>query len=250
MIGSEEPTGSSVELKFGVSDRELFFVHLSAEADCRVTLAEMIHRSDGQLLEFFTVEAATPDQVLGAATEAAGIGEARVVRNEGTEDESLYEFVVDGPCIGGTLASEGAVVREVVAVDGVGRVVADLPPHADSRGVVEAVRERHDAELIATRERDRATPDFTCREFRATLADRLTERQLETIRVAYAGGYFSWPRESTAEECATALGISQPTFTQHLRVGEEKLLKALFDEVRRSDTGEGAPVADLVTQYR
>lgn len=46
--------------------------------------------------------------------------------------------------------------------------------------------------------------------FDARLLDGLTERQLEVLRTAYLSGYFSWPRESSADACADALGISQP----------------------------------------
>lgn len=229
-----EPSGSSVEVEFQVRDRDLFFVRASGEVSCQVALAEMIHRSDGRLLEYFTVEGATQERVLTAAGEATAIDDARAIREDG--DETLYEFVVSGPCIGGTLADAGAMIREVVAVDGVGRVVAEVPPHADARQVAETVADRHGAELIARRQRDRAAPDFTGRAFRATLAESLTDRQLEALRTAYASDYFAWPRESTAEECAEALGISQPTFTQHLRAAQAKLAAALFDE---ATVGEG-----------
>lgn len=247
-IQSAAPTGTSVELVFEVYDRDLFFVRASDAAGCRVALAEMIHRSDGRLLEYFTVEGTAPEQVLTAAETAASIEDARIVRHEETEAETLYEFVIDGPCIGATLADEGAVVREVTATEGLGRVVADVPPHADARQVVETVSERHDTDLVATRERDRPSPDFTCREFRATLAERLTDRQLETLRTAYEAGYFDWPRESTAEACATELGIAQPTFAQHLRSGQQKLLAALFDDIA-TRAGPGHPsVADRLRQ--
>lgn len=238
-----ERTERSVELAFEVRDRRLFFVRASAEASCRVTLAEMVHRSDGDLLEFFTIEGASPGAVLDAAAEATAIEDARLIREN--EGESLFEFVVSGPCIGGTLADVEAIVRDVVAEDGVGRVVADVPPHADARRVVETVRARHDAELVVQRERDRSAPEFTAREFRATLADRLTDRQLETLRTAWAAGYFAWPRESTGEDCADALGIAQPTFTEHLRIGQAKVVEALFDQrgtngVDASDEADGA----------
>jgi predicted DNA binding protein len=226
-VSRAEPSGTSVEVEFQVRDRDLFFVRASSEASCRVALAEMVHRSDGRLLEYFTVEGASQERVLTAAGEAAAIDDARSIREDG--DEGLYEFVVAGPCIGGTLADVGALIREVVAVDGVGRVVAEVPPHADTRQVAETVADRHGAELVARRQRDRVAPEFTGRAFRATLADALTDRQLEALRTAYASDYFAWPRGSTAEECADALGISQPTFTQHLRAAQEKLSAAVFD---------------------
>jgi predicted DNA binding protein len=62
------------------------------------------------------------------------------------------------------------------------------------------------------------------------LLDRLTDRQQEALRTAYLSGYFSWPRESGAEACADALGVSQPTFSQHLRVGQHRLFDVLFGQ--------------------
>lgn len=241
-IQGPEPTGTSVELEFEVHDSALFFVRASEAADCRVTLVEMLQRSDGRLLEYFAVHGTDPDRVLSAAEDAPGIDEAHLIRHEAAERETLFEFIVSGPCIGGTLADAGAVVRDVVAVGGIGRVVADVPPHATVREVVETVRKRHDAEPVAHRERDRQAPDFTGREFRATLTDRLTDRQLETLQTAYEYGYFNWPRQSTAETCADALGIAQPTFTQHLRISQQKLLTILFDDIDAQATTAERPV--------
>jgi predicted DNA binding protein len=239
---------SSTELQFQVRDNELFFVRASAEANCRVILVEMIHRSDGRLLEYFVVAGAPAERVLAAAAEASAIDDAEVIREDG--DEALYEFVVSGPCIGGTLADAGAVVRDVVATDGIGYVVADVPPHAERRQVVQTVRERHDVELLACRTRDRPMPEFTRQEFRTTLADQLTDRQFETVRKAFANGYFTWPRESTAEECADALGISQPTFTQHIRTAQRKLFAALFDEIEETETVDIPQASKSISDYR
>jgi hypothetical protein len=55
-------------------------------------------------------------------------------------------------------------------------------------------------------------------------------RQLETLQTAYHSGYFEWPRDRTGEEVAEALGITQPTFTGHLRAAERKLRAMLFDD--------------------
>lgn len=231
--GEVQPAETSVELEFRLDDRALFFVRASAEAGCRVSLADMIHRTDGRLLEYFSVEGAAPDDVLAAAAAAPSIDDARLVRD--ADGGALYEFVVSGPCVGATLADAGAVVRAVTAEDGVGLVVADVPPHADATDVIRTVEDRHDGELVARRERDRSAPEFTAREFRARLAERLTDRQLETLRTAFASGYFAWPRERTAAECAAVLDITQPTFNQHLRAGQAKLIEALLDEPGAGD---------------
>lgn len=231
----KETTGSSIELELKVSDSDLFFVQASGQASCTVTLVEMVHRSDGRLLEYFTVKGTSPERVLEAAADATAIDDARFIGEE--DSEARFEFIVSGPCIAGTLADTGAVIRHVVAVEGVGTVVAVVPPHADVREVVETVRKRFGAELVARRERNQPGPEFGPAQFRAGLADHLTERQLEALRTAYASGYFSWPRESTAEECAEALGVAQPTFTQHIRAGERKLMRGVFGEPRPVERG-------------
>jgi predicted DNA binding protein len=57
----------------------------------------------------------------------------------------------------------------------------------------------------------------------------LTDRQHAALRAAYFGGYFDWPRGSTAEEVADAMGVSSPTLHNHLRKGQRELLRVLFE---------------------
>jgi predicted DNA binding protein len=222
-----ELEAETVELELRVRDRGCFFVAASAEASCTVELEEMFQRSDGRLLEFFSVQGASPERVLELSADAPAIDDVRVVR--GDDDGGLFQFVVAGPCVTVTLADVGAVTRSVTASNGEGRVTAEVPPHVEVRRVVEAFRDRHPgSELVARRGRTgglRVTRDGV----EARLLDRLTDRQQEVLRTAYLGGYFDWPRESSADACADALGISQPTFSQHLRVGQRRLFDALFD---------------------
>lgn len=219
---------SAVELEFGVRDRDTFFVDLSAREGCRVELEHMTRRSDGRLLDFFTVSGGTPEGVVELATEDADVEEARLL-GEGI-DGDLYEFVVSGSCIATTLADAGAVARTVTADDGAGRVVADVPPHVDVRSVVQTVRDSHTrTELVAQRSGDRGVPVRSPVGVQVALGDRLTDRQREALRTAHRSGYFDWPREGTAEECAERMGVSQPTFSQHLRAAEAKVFETFFD---------------------
>lgn len=48
-------------------------------------------------------------------------------------------------------------------------------------------------------------------------------------------GFFEWPRNSTGEEVADALGISQPAFLQHLRAAERKLVGGLCEHETASE---------------
>jgi predicted DNA binding protein len=228
-IATSDATGSAVELEFELRDRNCFFVDASAVADCRVELDQMVNRSDDRLLEYFTVEGAAPDSVLALVEESAAIDEARLI-SRGV-DGGLFEFVVSGPCVTTTLADTGAIARSVSAESGVGDVLAEVPGHVDVKRVVERFRERHPrSDLVSCRDSDHPMSVRTEGGVHATMADRLTEKQLEVLRTAYLSGYFSWPRRTTAEECADALGIAQPTFSQHIRVAQEKVIGGLFDD--------------------
>jgi len=65
---------------------------------------------------------------------------------------------------------------------------------------------------------------------RAAFEELLTERQQEVLRTAYLSGFFDWPRETTGEEVAEMLDITQPTVNRHLRVSERKLLDLLLED--------------------
>jgi predicted DNA binding protein len=85
-----------------------------------------------------------------------------------------------------------------------------------------------DAELASKRERERAGEPSTA--FRASLRESLTDKQAAVLRAAFHAGYFEWPRGSTAEELADAIGVTSPTLHNHLRRAQQKLLGAFFDD--------------------
>lgn len=228
------PAETSTELEFIIRDHGCFFIRASAECECQVKLEEMVHGSSNQLLEFFTVDDASPNEILTLAHNSDSIEIAKLIRE--TNDKKLFEFEVSGPCVGETLADAGAVIRNVAADDGVGRVSAYLPPHIDKRPVINRFRDRHGGKLVSCREMNRSAPEFTRQEFRAMIIEQLTDRQFEVLQIAHASGYYAWPRESSAKNCADLLGISQPTFTQHLRMAQAKLLNALFTSIDTKHT--------------
>jgi len=226
---SPEMSDSAVKLELQLRDRDCFFVDASAVADCHVELEQMANRSDDRLLEYFIIKGAAPERVLSLVEESPIIDEARLV-GRGV-DSGLFEFMVSGPCVTTTLADTGAIARSISAKSGIGHIVAEVPGHINVRQVVERFRDSHPrSEVLACRESDEPIPIRTERGVHATLANQLTDKQLEVLRTAYQNGYFSWPRQNTAEECANSLGITQPTFSQHIRIAQKKILDGLFED--------------------
>lgn len=236
MATTVQTTDSPTEVTFRVRDTECFFIEASERLQCRVNLEHFINRSDGKLLEYFTIEGAPTDRVLEMVADSAAIEDARLV-SRGI-DSGVFEFIVSGPCVTTTLADTGAVAQSVSATDGVGTIVASVPPHIPVRSVVETFCEHYsDVDLVSRHDSTQNVPVQTKQGERVTLTDQLTTKQLEVLRVAYLSGYFDWPRKSTAETCAEALGIAQPTFSQHIRVAQEKVFDALFEETDAVDDG-------------
>lgn len=56
----------------------------------------------------------------------------------------------------------------------------------------------------------------------------LSDRQQESLLAAFEAGYYEWPRDVSAGTVAETLGISNTTFLEHLRVGEQKIMQVVL----------------------
>jgi len=221
------------ELTFRMADSDGPLFSLAATLDCDLELERLSVGNDGRPVEYITVRGADPDAVNDYVADSADIPAALAVSER--DDAAVFRFAASESSVVATVAEQGCVVQSLSADADGGRVTAELPQTADVRTVVEAVRNDHpNADLVAQRERERATE--TPGEFRAGVEERLTDRQLEALQTAHFSGYFSWPRETSGEEVADLMDISQSTFLQHLRAAERKLFEVMFD--RESAAGD------------
>lgn len=60
------------------------------------------------------------------------------------------------------------------------------------------------------------------------LTSKLTDSQLDILETAYTMGYFSVPREASAQEVAEELSIHQSTFSEEIRTAEKAFLDLVF----------------------
>ncbi|MFC4246379.1 bacterio-opsin activator domain-containing protein [Natribaculum luteum] len=215
-------------------------VALADDLECELALERLSSSGDGDLVAYVTVCETAADDVLEYAAESDGVDDAQAVCDR--DDECLFRFVVTGSSIVATLAEHGAVVRSLSADGGEGRLTAELSETADVRSVVEAVSGSHPgASLVGQRERERTAE--TRGEFRTTLEERFTDRQREAIQRAHFGGFFAWPRESSGEDLAEQMDVSQSTFLQHLRAGQRKVFEEIFDADEATDVDRRRGVA-------
>ncbi|MDG5819564.1 bacterio-opsin activator domain-containing protein [Natronococcus sp. A-GB7] len=218
-------TTDVVELEFQLRDADLAFVRWAAEADARLELESVIARSDGSIRGLFTAEGTSVEHVLELAGRAPEVTETSFVTER--DDTRLFACLFTRDSIVSRLLEYGAAVRSMESGPDGSTVVAELPGDADVRRVVDAISASFPgAKLVRRRHGDRCSR--TRFEFLAEVERRLTDRQYEVLRTAYASGYYETPRESSGAEVAALLDIAQPTFNHHLHAAQRKLLTVLF----------------------
>jgi PAS domain S-box-containing protein len=197
-----------------------------ATARGRTTIAGVVPTGGDTAILYLTVTDGDADEYESTLADAPSVRDYRVVRHR--DDETLFEVRTSDVALLSDLASYGAYVRHATLDDGALTVVAELSPTRDVRAVYEALRADHpDLEFVSrqvTTHEGRTDVDL-----KAVIESRLTTQQARALETAYYAGFFEWPRDSTGEEVAASLEIAASTFHKHLRLGEHKVMEAVFE---------------------
>lgn len=108
------------------------------------------------------------------------------------------------------------------------RVMVEIDCLSD---VLDSMREEYDVEINAI---DSVNPQESLMfaDVVNQIIEKLSPRQREILFDAREEGYYEWPRETSANEVAESVGISGPTFLEHLRQGEQKLIHTVLEEMQ------------------
>ncbi|AFZ72856.1 bacterio-opsin activator domain-containing protein [Natronobacterium gregoryi] len=215
---------SRIELELECRDDRLLLNRLSNWSGGRVTLEGVIDRGDGDVVSFVSA----PDTVSPATLEEeSAVVERATVVSEG--DELLLEATTGPTPFLEVLHSYDVRLQSVASEGGVATLTLAVPKQIDTRELVESIRVEYPETELQARRETTATP--STRQLDTYLEQRLTDRQFEALQAAHYGGFFSWPRETTAEELAEVLSVSPPTYHYHLRAAERKLVSLAFDGI-------------------
>ncbi len=192
--------------------------------DWSVEITHTVDGPEGGSIMYGTVPAADRPAVESVFEPLSGF-DLSILGQQG--EQYRIQLRTDRRCLTARLAARGWSTESTTLANGDGFLTVRLPAGDSVREVVETVAERVPAvELLARRQRHASLPSDHSQ---TSPVDELTDRQRTVLETAHAAGYFEWPRDSSGEELADTLGISPPTFHQHLRVGQQKLMDALFD---------------------
>ncbi|WP_254546070.1 bacterio-opsin activator domain-containing protein [Halomarina pelagica] len=215
------------ELELRIDDPDLFLRTLATRLGTPLVVDDIVNESGGASLVFLTVEDVDAEVLPPLADEFVTVERVDVIAER--DDGIRCELRLAGPTVTSDLTEYGAITRELTADANGIRAVVELPHDADVREFVESVQATYpNTDLVARRSQVSSVQSE--RDVRAGVTDRLTDRQYEVVRTAYASGFFEWPRDRTGQEVAASLDISQPTFNKHLRSAERKLFSMLLDD--------------------
>jgi len=212
-----------VELEFDFTESDMPYVDVAQTLDCQLNLDGYVPTRTGWVL-YLTVEGASPETVAAALLEDERIDRARRISGEGTTGR--LEVGVSAPSVLHIVSDAGATMNRASVTPESARFVVETSIDTDIRRLVDRVTDDFPAaSLLSRRKCDR---EITTVGRPGGILDDLTDRQREVLEAAYQAGYFSWPRESTAEEVAESLGLASSTLHAHLRKAETAILSGLL----------------------
>jgi len=218
-----QPTGSVLELELSITAPELLLSELARRLDVTVTCMGGVPSEGGTTRLFVQLPDCDPEDV-HARVESM----SRVASVAAVSDDDRYEIVVHGPTLVRTLIDQGARLQEVVSTATGAEATVQVATATDVRAFVNQLSSHHEGVSLQAK-RETETHSQYGDSMRSALEESLTDRQVEVLQTAYLSGFFEWPRETTGEEVAETLDITQPTVNRHLRVSERKLLELLFE---------------------
>ncbi len=63
------------------------------------------------------------------------------------------------------------------------------------------------------------------------LAPKLSEHQKRAVNLAFENGFYEWPKRTNLHKLAKKMGLSVPTYREHLKRAEEKLMPDLMRSI-------------------
>jgi len=223
------------ELEFRIPELEVPLAAATRNRDCSIRVDRTLPAGQDEYIQYLTVDGIDPDAVRDLARRVDSVEHVSLVGTEDGADEHQFEVVQTEPPLTSTVASFGGRVRSGTVRDGEFHATVELPPDADVRSILEAVREQYpDVELVAQRTTEQDA--VTTGEFRSRVFEELTEKQRTALEAAYFSGFFEWPRENSGEEIAETLGVAPATFSQHIRNAERKIGDVLLQQDRDDES--------------
>lgn len=219
-------TDQVLELGFQSTELAAPFVEATSQQRGTIRVDRVIPYGDDTTLAYYHISDMDQQEILEAFEQFDVVADARILGQ--TDTGCRVEARLEGETLVSVFATHGGRVKHIAFEDGMCEIVAEVPYGIDVRRVVDGIQGVYPSvELVAKKavERERTSPMT----LDTAVEEKLSDRQYDALGAAYSAGFFNWPRDSTGEDLATALGVSAPTFHEHLRAAQRKLVATVFD---------------------
>jgi hypothetical protein len=116
---------------------------------------------------------------------------------------------------GGFVTAFSVSTREV-------SVVAEFPMKKPTSAVMSDLRSLWPSVVLRAKRTEQVPTD------RSVPKTGLTQKQLETLKTATELGFFERPQQATADDVASAMGVSRTACLGHIRAAEQQVFSDLF----------------------
>lgn len=190
-----------------------------ADSEARITVHETLQCDAEQDIQYISVDGADVAEIATLGAEHNAVEDITQVES-GQETRLQATHTAQTP--EETLADFGLRVRSTsITADRV-NFQLESSDRASLQSAISALDASNDSvSVLSIVERESQRPDD-----RSGPLDGLTDRQRTVLSAAFHQGYFETPREASATAVAESLDISHPTFLEHLRLAQDKLLSA------------------------
>lgn len=218
-------TEAVTELELKVESGGIYLIDFVDRTGATVEIDDIVSKDSGFRL-YVTIRDSSPKEIRRLGKTSPTISELEVLSSG--DSQCRGEIDVTDDCFMARLVSHNAIPQSVRVEDGTAHLVLHLPRETGVRDFVEMLEAKiSDVDIVGRRNREEALRQLS--DIEAKIGEKLTERQLEMLKVAYHSGYFDQPRGRTAEEIAESIDVSHATVTRHLREAERRIFSMFFD---------------------
>ncbi|SDJ30820.1 PAS domain S-box-containing protein [Halovenus aranensis] len=215
----------ATEIEVSLGQTETFLNAIATLVDEPVSYREITPLADRATQVLFSLSDPPIEQILALDREFVAVESLTHTRRENTH---LFRATLSEKTVGTDILDCGGIPQSVTATPETTRATVRLSTELTVREFLDRLGDQYaETELLA---RHPAGDTVEGGNIRSALDDRLTDRQREVLVSAYESGFFESPRETTGEELAALLDLSQPTVTHHLREAQRRLFSCLLDD--------------------
>jgi len=221
----EEKLTSEETRLIELSSEQLFEPFVAAtDSEFQIDIDEVVRLPDGTALEYLTATGIPAKTLREVFVQDPTVLDTKLLQS--TDEVCRLEVNVEDLTIPIVFESLGGQVISLIKTQRDGSVVLTgrLPGDLDLRTALGEIRCVYSDIEVVSHELD-----YSPRLLYNIVKDVLTEKQLTAVQIAYYGGYFETPRESSGDELADRLGITRQTYNRHLRKAEQAIFEQLFE---------------------